>query len=259
MVTDSGEGMDETTPIFRALADPHRRLLLDRLHERDEQTLGELCAQLPEMTRFGCMKHLRVLEEAGLVSSHKVGREKFHYLNPVPIQQLYDRWVAKYARPWTRTLTGLKALLEEDRMEHAPAHVYEIFIRTTPDRLWQALTDPELTQRYVFGSRVESDWQPGSPYSYTNEHGKAIEGEILEIDPPRRLVQTWRATFADIPVTAVTWTIEPVGDACKLTLRHSGIDPANTVVSQGLASAWALQLSSLKSLLETGQPLSIGR
>ncbi len=257
MVTRSGRGMDETIPIFRALADPHRRLLLDRLHERDGQTLGELCAYLPEMTRFGCMKHLRVLEEAGLVSSRKVGREKFHYLNPVPIQQLYDRWVGKYARPWTRTMTGLKALLEEDRMDQAPAHIHEIYIRTTPDRLWQALTDPELTQQYAFGSRVESDWQLGSPYAFTNENGKVIEGEVLEIDPPRRLTLSWRATFADIPITTVTWTIEPVGDACKLTLQHSGIDPANTVVTQGLASAWAQSLSSLKSLLETGQALKL--
>ncbi len=251
--------MDETTPIFRALADPHRRLLLDRLQERDGQTLGELCAYLPEMTRFGCMKHLRVLEEARLVSSHKVGREKFHYLNPVPIQQLYDRWVGKYARPWTRTLAGLKTLFEEDQMDQAPAHVYEIYIRTTPDRLWQALTDPELTEQYAFfGSRIESDWQVGSPYAYTNPvGGKVVEGEVLEIDPPRRLVLSWRAVFADIPTTTVTWTIEPLGDSCKLTLQHSGIDPANTVVSQGLASAWTQLASSLKSFLETGKALQL--
>jgi uncharacterized protein YndB with AHSA1/START domain/DNA-binding transcriptional ArsR family regulator len=251
--------VDETTPVFRALADPHRRLLLDRLHERDGQTLGELCTHLPEMTRFGCMKHLRVLEEAGLVSSRKVGREKFHYLNPVPIQQLYDRWVGKFARPWTRTLTGLKAFLEEDQMDHAPTHVYEIFIRTTPDRIWQALTDPEITQQYYFfGSRVESDWQPGSPYTVSNPvGGTVVQGEVLEADPLRRLVMTWRATFADIPTTTVTWTIEPIGDSCKLTLQHSDLDPA-TPVGQGIASAWAQLLSSLKSLLETGQPLNLG-
>jgi uncharacterized protein YndB with AHSA1/START domain/DNA-binding transcriptional ArsR family regulator len=258
MVTSSGQDMDEATAVFKALADPHRRLLLDRLHERDGQTLGGLCAHLPEMTRFGCMKHLRVLEEAMLVSSHKVGREKFHYLNPVPIQQLYDRWVGKYARPWTTALTGLKALLEEGQTDQAPAHVYEIYIRATPERIWQALTDPDMTELYYFNSRVASDWQVGSPYSLTNERGTAVEGEIVAIDPPRLLVQTWHAVFADIPETTVTWTITQVGDACKLTVQHGGIDPANTVVSQGLASAWAQLLSSLKSLLETGQALSIG-
>ncbi|HEY8598506.1 MAG TPA: SRPBCC family protein, partial [Thermomicrobiales bacterium] len=178
-------------------------------------------------------------------------------LNPVPIQQLYDRWVGKFARPWTQTLTGLKALLEEDPMDQAPTHVYEIYIRTTPERLWQAVTDPDMTQQYVFGSRIASDWQVGSSYTYTNEHGKAIEGEILAIDPPRRLVQTWRAVFADIPTTTVTWLIEPLGDSCKLTIQHSGIDPANTIASQGLASAWTQIASSLKSLLETGQPLHL--
>lgn len=251
--------MDDPTPIFRALAEPHRRRLLDRLHERNGQTLGELCAHLPEMTRFGCMKHLRVLEEAGLVTARKVGREKFHYLNPVPIQQLYDRWVGKYDRPWTRTLTGLKELLEEGNtlVENAPTYQYEIYIRTTPDRVWQALTDPELTQQfYFYGSRFESDWQVGSPYVVSNPHGgDVVEGTILEVDPPRRLAMTFRAVFSpNLPETTVVWTIEPVGDSCRVSLQHIGLDPA-TPEGQGLGSAWAQILSSMKSLLETGQGL----
>ena len=142
-------------------------------------------------------------------------------------------------------------------MEQAPAHVYEIFIRTTPERLWQALTDPALTQQYLFfGSRYESDWQPGSAYIVSNANGNVVEGEILEIDPPRRLVMTWRATFADIPVTTVTWMIEPIGDSCKLTLQHSGLEPGSPV-TQGLGAAWTQIISSLKSLLETGQPLRL--
>ncbi len=125
--------------VFRALADPSRRTLLDLLFAQDGQTLTALHAHLPTMTRFGCMKHLQVLEEAGLLTTRKVGREKHHYLNPVPLQLVYERWVSKYAQPWTRTLTGLKRTLEESQMTDTPAHVFEIFIRTTPERLWHAL------------------------------------------------------------------------------------------------------------------------
>ena len=102
--------MDE---VFRALADPTRRSLLDELYTRDGQTLSELEQRLP-MTRFGVMKHLRVLEEAGLVVTRRRGREKLHFLNPVPIRLVHDRWVSKYAAPWAATLSGLKAELEED-------------------------------------------------------------------------------------------------------------------------------------------------
>lgn len=135
---------DEMDTVFKALADPHRRLLLDLLFQRDGQTLWELQQRLP-MTRFGCMKHLKVLEEAGLVTSHKVGREKFHYLNPVPIQLIQERWVNKYAEPWAHGLLGLKFTLEGTPMHQKPSRVYEIFIRSTPERLWQVLTDGEFT------------------------------------------------------------------------------------------------------------------
>jgi DNA-binding transcriptional ArsR family regulator len=100
--------------VFRALADPSRRLLLDRLYERDGQTLGQLCAAVPEMSRFGVMKHLSVLEAAHLITTRKVGREKFHFLNPVPIREIHDRWISKYAEPWAAALVGLKRDLEAD-------------------------------------------------------------------------------------------------------------------------------------------------
>jgi DNA-binding transcriptional ArsR family regulator len=99
--------------VFKALADPTRRELLDRLYGRDGQTLTGLEKDLP-MTRFGVMKHLRVLEEANLVVTRRRGREKLHFLNPVPIRQVHDRWVSKYAEPWVSALTGLKRELEEE-------------------------------------------------------------------------------------------------------------------------------------------------
>src|SRR6476620_2332473 len=145
--------------VFRALADPTRRGLLDELFREDGQTLSALEARVP-MTRFGVMKHLKVLEQAGLVVTKRRGREKLHFLNPIPIRLVHDRWVSEYAEPWAATLTGLKARIEEQTMEK----VFEIYIKTTPERLWGAITDPQLRARYNFGVAIDSDWTPGSAY-----------------------------------------------------------------------------------------------
>ena len=176
--------------VFRALADPTRRSLLDELFKEDGQTLSALEQRLP-MTRFGVMKHLKVLEEAGLVVTRRRGREKLHFLNAVPIRLIHDRWVSKYAEPWAATLSGLKSELEDRTMEK----VFEIYIKTTPERLWEAITDSEMRRKYNFGVGVASDWTNGSHYT-----GEApgmsepiLEGENLEVDPPRRLVQSFNA------------------------------------------------------------------
>src|SRR5216684_178410 len=134
--------------VFRALAAPPRRRLLDALFKEDGQTLSALERRLP-MTRFGVMKHLRVLEEAGLVVTKKRGREKLHFLNAVPIRLVHDRWVSKYAEPWAAALSDLKNRLEEKTM----VKVFEIYIKTTPERLWEAITDPDLRAKYTFGVR----------------------------------------------------------------------------------------------------------
>src|SRR5918911_4914119 len=128
--------------VFKALADPTRRGLLDALFEHDGQTLSALEQRLP-MTRFGVMKHLRVLEEARLVTTRRRGREKLHFLNPVPIRLIHDRWVSKYAEPWAAALSELK-----DRLERPMERIFEIYIRTTPERLWEAITDPDLRAKY---------------------------------------------------------------------------------------------------------------
>src|SRR5919109_1229650 len=148
--------MDE---VFRALADPTRRSLLDELFRQDGQTLSQLEERF-EMTRFGVMKHLKLLEEAGLVVTKRRGRVKLHFLNPVPIRLVHDRWVSKYAEPLAAALSGLKHRLEDRTMEK----VFEIYIKTTPERLWEAITDSEMRQKYNFGVGVESDWTPGSRY-----------------------------------------------------------------------------------------------
>src|SRR5262249_14437826 len=159
----------EDEQVFRALADPSRRLLLDRLFERDGRTLMELQSQLA-MTRFGVMKHLRVLEEAGLITTRKVGREKLHYLNPVPIQLLADRWIGKYAAARVSALIDLKTILEgRDTMTvpsaTRPKQVYHVFINASPERVWEALTKPEFTARYFYGGILKTDLTVGSPFN----------------------------------------------------------------------------------------------
>src|SRR5438067_13394100 len=146
-------GVDE---VFRALADPTRRKLLDELFREDGQSLSQLEERF-SMTRFGVMKHLKQLEEAGLVVTRRRGREKLHFLNPVPIRLVHDRWVSKYAEPWVAGLSDLKS-----RLERQMEKVFEIYIKTTPERLWEAITDPEIRAKYNFGASVKSDWTPGS-------------------------------------------------------------------------------------------------
>ena len=242
--------MDE---VFKALADPTRRGLLDELFREDGQTLSALEERF-EMTRFGVMRHLKQLEDAGLVVTRRRGREKLHYLNPVPIRLVHDRWVSKYAEPWAAGLSGLKQGLER-QMEK----VFEIYIRTTPERLWEAITDSEIRSKYQFGNHITSDWTPGSRFemSHPGAPGPLGEGENLEVDPPRRLVQSmvalWGEDVKREGTTRVTWEIEPVGDSCRLTVTH---DQLREGANDQLYGGWPMILSGLKTWLETGEVLT---
>ena len=242
--------MDE---VFRALAAPTRRSLLDELAREDGQTLSSLERRFP-MTRFGVMRHLKQLEEAGLVVTKRRGREKLHFLNTVPIRLIHDRWVSKYAEPWAATLSELKTRLE-DSMDK----VFEVYIKTTPERLWEAITDPDIRSKYNFGAQVTSDWTPGSHFTmgHPNAPGPLGEGENLEVDPPRRLVQSMRALWGeDVKregTSRITWEIEPVGDSCRLTVTH---DQLRERAHDQLYGGWPMILSGLKTLLETGQLLT---
>ncbi len=240
--------------MFKALADPTRRSLLDALQREDGQPLRAL-EELVPMTRFGVMKHLRVLEEAGLVVTRRRGREKLHYLNPVPIRLIHDRWVSKYAEPWAAALSDIKHRLEDRTMEK----VFEIYIKTTPERLWEAITDGELRRRYNFGVGVVSDWTEGSRYEgvHAAAAGPLLEGENLVVEPPRRLVQSFRALWGEDVraegTSRVTWEIEQVEDSCRLTVIHDQLrDGANAELYGG----WPMILSGLKTLLETGESLT---
>jgi uncharacterized protein YndB with AHSA1/START domain len=239
--------------VFRALADPTRRSLLDELFREDGQTLSALEEHF-SMTRFGVMKHLKQLEEAGLVVTRRHGREKLHFLNPVPIRLVHDRWVSKYAEPWAAALSDLK-----NRLESPMQKVFEIYIRTTPERLWEAITDSEIRSKYHFGLRITSNWTPGSRFEMSNPRADGLlgVGENLEVDRPRRLVQRMTALWSDEVeregASRITWEIEPVGDSCRLTVTH---DELREGANDQLYGGWPMILSGLKTWLETGELLT---
>jgi uncharacterized protein YndB with AHSA1/START domain len=239
--------------VFKALADPTRRDLLDALYTDDGQTLSQLESRVP-MTRFGVMKHLKLLESAGLVVTKRRGREKLHFLNSVPIRLIHDRWVSKYSEPWVATLSELKRELETT-MEK----VYEIYISTTPERLWEAIINPEIRSKYNFGAGAYSDWTVGSRVELTAPKADVLgDGEVLEVDPPRRLVHTMTAHWSDDVeregASRVTWEIEPVGDdSCRLLVTH---DQLREGAHPEIYGGWPMILSGLKTWLETGRLLT---
>jgi DNA-binding transcriptional ArsR family regulator/uncharacterized protein YndB with AHSA1/START domain len=240
--------------IFKALADPTRRKLLDSLRDRAGQTLTELEQGLG-MTRFGVMKHLKVLEEAKLVTSRKEGRFRYHYLNAAPIQEVADRWIAPYQKPFARYALNLKAMLESRAtMPTKPDFILETFIKTTQDALWEALINPDQTELYYFGGRLKSSLKPGAPFQYLQADGTMLlDGELLEIHPKRRIVSTFIPNWGEErQASKVTFDLEPFGDVVKFTITHQDMDKAPS----GVTTGWAQVASSLKSFLESGAPLS---
>jgi DNA-binding transcriptional ArsR family regulator/uncharacterized protein YndB with AHSA1/START domain len=259
-----------TDDVFKALADPSRRLLLDSLNERNGQTLRELGSRL-EMARQSVSKHLDVLEAANLITTVRRGREKHHYLNAAPINEIAERWINHYERDRVHALADLKRALEDTPMDK-PSFVYTTYIQTSPERLWQALTERTFTERY-WSISFDSDWKPGSTVTW-HQRGVTIadpEQVVLEAEPFRRLSYTWhtfsaewaealgltddaRERLAAEPRSKVTFEIEPLGDQVKLTVIHDGLEPAGltgSLISQG----WPRVLANLKTLLETGQTL----
>ncbi len=243
--------------IFKALADETRRKLLDMLHERDGQTLSDLEQQLG-MTRFGVMKHLKVLEDASLVVTRRSGRFKHHYLNAVPLQQVIDRWIEPLTqKPMARMALDLKAQLEgtgpmQTQAETKPDFVLETFISTTPQALWNALTDGSVTPHYHFAQcTLKSDLTKGGRFDYYTPDGTLmLGGEILAIDPLRRIDMTFEPGWGEnLGPSRCIFEIEQQGDACKFTVLHFAIPDGQDGVREG----WARIASGLKTWLETGQ------
>jgi uncharacterized protein YndB with AHSA1/START domain/DNA-binding transcriptional ArsR family regulator len=253
--------------VFRALADPSRRRLLDDLSARNGQTLRELCAGL-DIARQSVSKHLAVLEAAGLVVTVRRGREKLHYLNAAPINDIADRWINRYHRERVGALADLKRALEDTAMEQ-PSFVYTTYIRSTPERVWQALTEPAFTRRY-WGVEFDSDWRVGSPLTFTEKNVTVADPAqvILESEPYRRLSYTWHtftpewaaahgiddellARLASERRSKVTFAIEEVDDSVRLTVVHDDFDPGS-IVAEMVSGGWPRVVSELKTLLETG-------
>lgn len=256
--------------VFKALADATRRRLLDSLNARGGQTLRELCAE-SGMTRQAVTKHLAVLESAGVVTTAWRGREKLHYLNAAPINEIAERWINRYDRERVHALADLKHALEDGPMSK-PEFVYVNYIKTTPEKLWQALTDPAFTRRY-WGVEFESDWTKGAPVTWRESGAEMRDPEqvVLVSDPYRRLSYTWHtftpewakahdvsdealAALVKERRTKVTFDIEPTDSAVRLTVTHDDFEPGSAIL-EGVSQGWPEIVSSLKTLLESGEPL----
>lgn len=269
--------MTDDSRVFRALADPTRRLLLDLLNERDGRTLTELEAAVA-MTRFGVMKHLRLLEEAGLINTRKEGRQKLHFLNPVPIQLIHDRWINKYAERPVSALTQLKHALENPMTDIAAAkttQIYDVYIKADPQKIWDAIATPEFSARYGYRGATHLEPRAGGKYEVHASEGMRsmglpeviIDGEVIEADPPKKLVHTYRWLFTEESkaegFTRVTWEIEPTQSGfTRLTVTHElagapgmAMMTASKFNERG-SGGWGWILSDLKSLLETGATMS---
>ncbi|MBZ3901408.1 MULTISPECIES: ArsR/SmtB family transcription factor [Streptomyces] len=242
--------------VFKALADETRRSLLDRLREQNGQTLGELCERI-DMARQSVTQHLAVLEAANLISTVRRGREKLHYLNPVPLHEMQERWIDKFERPRLRALGAVKRRAEE-AMTDKPTFVYVTYIASTPEKVWEALTSAELTADY-WGHRNESDWRRGSRWAHVRVDGSGVEdvvGTVVESEPPTRLVTTWAAPEdegKEETYSRVTFDIERHADIVRLTVTHE--DLADESALSEVSFGWPAVLSNLKSLLETGRVL----
>lgn len=268
MAPDHAPAVDPVDPVFRALDDPNRRLLLDQLLVEDGQTLSELCRHLSTMTRHGVMNHLGVLEAAGLVTTAKIGRQKHHYLNPVPIRLVTDRWLNRFTAASVGTIAGLKHHLEQGAPmaddATKPCHIHETFIAAAPERVWQALTNPTDTVRYFYGTKVDSTWQVGESIRYVYGPGEregelTADGVVLAIDEPHRLELTFHARWdpeleAEGPVRMV-WLVE-AGDGGVTHVRVEYYDiPAAGPTMAAFVPGIAHVVAGMKTLLETGAPM----
>jgi len=243
--------------IFKALSDPARLTLMDSLRQRDGQTLSQLESQL-RMSRFGVMKHLKVLEEASLITTRKQGRFKYHYLNALPLQETIDRWIDPYrVQPAARAVLDLKTKLEGlDQMPNTdskPDFVMATYIRCTPDALWRALTDPqEVVQYHFMAARAEGSLATGAAATYfTPDDAPMLTIRVTEAQTNALLDMRFEPKWGgdDQPASRCVYRIEQEGDHCRLTVEHYDIPDGQ----DGVIDGWHRLIAGLKTWLETGQ------
>jgi uncharacterized protein YndB with AHSA1/START domain/DNA-binding transcriptional ArsR family regulator len=231
-------------------------MMLDRLRERNGQTLTELCEPLA-MARQSATQHLGVLADAGLITIVRSGRERLHYLNPVPLWAIQERWIERFERPRLRTLSAIKHRAEEGIMADRPTYVYVTYIESSAEKVWDALTDRDLTAEYWGHSNV-SDWHEGSTWQHLRVDGSGIAdvvGTVLESVRPRRLSMTFDAPGSTPPggPSRVTFEIEPYHEIVRLTVTHE--NPPDSDAFEAVSAGWPAVCANLKSLLETGHSL----
>ncbi len=244
--------------IFKALNDPSRRALLDALKTENGQTLSDLEARL-DMTRFGVMKHLKVLEEASLITTVKRGRFKYHYLNALPLQELIDRWIDPLlAKPAARATLTLKSRLEGSKTmldETAkPDLVMHTFIRCTRDALWDALVDPEQMSAYHFLSPKVVQENDTLIY-HTPDGGIMMKCRTIEAVPKSRIVSTFEPHWeGEVPPSRTVFLIDEEGAHCRLTIEHYDLH-FPVVAGEGVHDGWQRWAAGLKTWLETGEAI----
>ena len=246
--------------VLLALSHPGRRALLDALHERDGQSVTDLGQALPELGRHAVLKHLGVLEDAGLVTSHKAGRTRLCYLNAAPLVALAQRWLDDYALGWGQALNRLKSTSErrpEAMTTAAPLHRQAIVIDATPERVWTALT--QECSSWFFTTTLNSSLEPGSDYTYTYPDGRrAAEGTIIAADPGQRLEMTFSPTWDDAVTPEapfrLVWSLAAQGGATLLTVEHYELDPSTETARQ-VGPGSLFLISNIKTWIETGKPM----
>jgi len=250
-----------TDDIFRALSDPNRRRILDIAKNRPGITVNELTDEF-DFSRYAVMKHLKILESCNLIISKKEGKFRKLYLNAIPIQTIYDRWISKFSKYWAQNITALKYKLEEDSKMSQPElkHVFVIYIKTTKEKLWEALTHGDVTHKYFFATKIKSDFSPGSKLEFhgVNKEGEPyipVSGEVIEVIPQKKLVYSFQQYSNNDKPSRVTYEIEEVDGNIKFTVTHDQFDEVNETYNS-VQQGWPYILSGLKTYLETNKTLS---